>query len=168
MNVCVSVLFMTQGTSKDDSPWIAFGWLVLIFFGFRIMVLYLMLHPVDRLTAKFNKWWSGGLEEHILAGMISIRRLEGLYIYIHIHVYVNIHIYIFTYIYTYIYIHIYICIYTWLCYSFHSILCINLYYCASILCFHQLHVLYLFYVYDMMYRVTYFLPLENWKFVCLF
>lgn len=60
-----------------DSEWIAFGWMVLIFFGFRMMVLFFMFHPVDRLTAKFQKWWSGGLEEHILAGMVSLRRIEG-------------------------------------------------------------------------------------------
>ncbi len=59
------------------SEWIAFGWMVLIFFGFRVMVLFFMFHPVDRLTAKFNKRWSGGLEEHILAGMLSLRRIEG-------------------------------------------------------------------------------------------
>jgi hypothetical protein len=72
-----TVLYLTQGTSKTDSHWIAFGWLVLIFISFRMGVLFLMFHPVDSLTAKFNKWWSGGLEQHILAGMISIRRLEG-------------------------------------------------------------------------------------------
>jgi hypothetical protein len=71
------VLYLTQGTSRTDSEWIAFGWMVLMVFGFRMMVLFFMFHPVDRLTAKFQKWWSGGLEEHILAGMISLRRIEG-------------------------------------------------------------------------------------------
>jgi hypothetical protein len=71
--------------------------MVLIFFGFRVAVLFLMFHPVDRLTAKFNKWWSGGLEEHILAGMLSLRRIEGsfIFIYMYIYVYTVIDIYIY-------------------------------------------------------------------------
>jgi hypothetical protein len=72
-----TVLYLTQGTSKTDSEWIAFGWLVLMLFSFRMAILYLMYHPVDRVTAKFYKCWSGGAEEQSLAGMISIRRLEG-------------------------------------------------------------------------------------------
>lgn len=76
-----TVLYLTQGTSRIDSEWIAFGYLILIFVSFRLSVLLLMFHPVDRLTARFKRWWSGGLEERLLEAMISLRRIEGYFFY---------------------------------------------------------------------------------------
>lgn len=46
------VLHTLQGTSRTDSPWKGFGYLVLIFFVSRIGVLILMYFPADRLVGK--------------------------------------------------------------------------------------------------------------------
>jgi hypothetical protein len=46
------VLHTLQGTSRTDSPWKGFGYLVLIFFVSRIGVLILMYFPADRIVGK--------------------------------------------------------------------------------------------------------------------
>ena len=66
-----SVMNRLQGSSNTDSPWIAFGYLVLIFDTLRLGILLLMYYPVDRISALFK------IDEQILKGMICVRHLEG-------------------------------------------------------------------------------------------
>ena len=46
------VMYKLQGTSRTDSPWIAFGYLALIFLVSRIGVLILMYYPADQIIGK--------------------------------------------------------------------------------------------------------------------
>ena len=46
------VMYVLQGTSRTDSPWLAFGYLVLIFFVSRIGILILMYFPAERIVGK--------------------------------------------------------------------------------------------------------------------
>lgn len=75
-----TVMYRLQGTSRTDSPWISFGYLVLIFVTMRLGVLLLMYYPIDRISALFKQFWSNGMDERILNGMINLRRLEGWYL----------------------------------------------------------------------------------------
>ena len=72
-----TVMNRLQGSSNTDSPWIAFGYLVLIFVTLRFGILLLMYYPVDRISALFKQFWSNGVDEQILKGIINLRRLEG-------------------------------------------------------------------------------------------
>ena len=72
-----TVMYVTQGTSRDSSEWIAFGYLVLIFVSFRLGALILMYYPMDVLLAKLRQCWSTGADEKIPISMISVPRDEG-------------------------------------------------------------------------------------------
>ena len=72
-----TVLYVTQGTSRDSSEWIAFGYLFLIYVSFRLGSLLLMYYPMDVLLAKLRQCWSTGADEKILTSMISVPRDEG-------------------------------------------------------------------------------------------
>jgi len=71
------VLYVLQGTSPSDSHWTSFGYLVLIFIVFRLLILFLMYFPVERITFMITEWWTAGTTKEILAARIDIRRIEG-------------------------------------------------------------------------------------------
>ena len=80
------VLNVLQGTNIDESKWIPFGYLVLIFVVFRLLVLLLMYYPVD----KFNYWfqeWRVGISSHaIIQNEITLKLIGGqLNAYIALH-----------------------------------------------------------------------------------
>ena len=72
-----TVMYLAQGTSRDSSEWIAFGYLVLICVSYRLGALLLMYYPMDVVLDKLKQRWSTGVDEQILTGMISLRRVEG-------------------------------------------------------------------------------------------
>lgn len=53
-----TVMKMIQGTSPADNAWTATGYLVLIFFAFRAIVLLLMYYPIEKIVANFKKLWT--------------------------------------------------------------------------------------------------------------
>lgn len=73
-----TVLHSLQGSSRTDSPWIAAGYLVLIFVTFRLGILFLMCFPADRLFAIFKQFWSNRNDKQILKELTDPRRIEGL------------------------------------------------------------------------------------------
>ena len=75
-----TILYRLQGSSRTDSPWIAFGYLVLIFVSLRLGILILMYYPVERITAFIKKLYSNGNDEVILKALINLRRTEGWYV----------------------------------------------------------------------------------------
>ena len=75
-----NILYRLQGSSRTDSPWIAFGYLVLIFVSLRLGILILMYYPVERITAFIKKLYSNGNDEVILKALINLRRTEGWYV----------------------------------------------------------------------------------------
>jgi hypothetical protein len=72
-----TVLYITQGVSRTDSPWAAYKYLILILVACRVGVLLLMIMPSDRLAAWLKKTFSGDTNDVVMKGMSSIRRIEG-------------------------------------------------------------------------------------------
>lgn len=72
-----TVLYVLSGTSKVDSRWIAFGYLVLIFAVSRLGVLILMYYPAEKLAAMIRKFFSSGVQEQLNYVQIKNRLLEG-------------------------------------------------------------------------------------------
>lgn len=71
------MLRTTQGTLVDESKWIPFGYLVLIFAGLRLSILFLMYYPVDRLHYMLADWHNGIVMRGILDTRIALRRVQG-------------------------------------------------------------------------------------------
>lgn len=72
-----TVQYVLSGSSKTDSPWIAFGYLVLIFAVSRLAMLVLMYYPAEMLAAKIRKFFSSGVQEQMNDVQIKNRALEG-------------------------------------------------------------------------------------------
>eukprot|EP00599_Poterioochromonas_sp_BG-1_P003195 CAMPEP_0173133204 /NCGR_PEP_ID=MMETSP1105-20130129/595_1 /TAXON_ID=2985 /ORGANISM="Ochromonas sp., Strain BG-1" /LENGTH=1323 /DNA_ID=CAMNT_0014044843 /DNA_START=330 /DNA_END=4298 /DNA_ORIENTATION=+ len=71
------VLYVLQGTAKDESKWIPFGYLVLIFAVCRLASLFLMYYPVQRIMYVIQDFFSGISSRGILDNQIGLRRVEG-------------------------------------------------------------------------------------------
>ena len=67
----------TQGTSMTDSPWIAFGYLVLIFAVARLGVLILMYYPSDKIVTFLRRFFSTGVQEQLNEVQLKNRNFEG-------------------------------------------------------------------------------------------
>ena len=72
-----TVMYATQGTSTTDSPWIAFGYLVLIFAVARLGVLILMYYPADQVIAVMRRVLSTGVQEQLNEVQLKNRNFEG-------------------------------------------------------------------------------------------
>ena len=72
-----TVMNATQGTSMTDSPWIAFGYLVLIFAVARLGVLILMYYPADQIIAFLRRFFSSGVQEQLNEVQLKNRIFEG-------------------------------------------------------------------------------------------
>jgi hypothetical protein len=72
-----TVQYVLSGSSKTDSPWIAFGYLVLIFVVSRLGMLILMYFPAEMLADRIRKFFSSGVQEQINDVQIKNRALEG-------------------------------------------------------------------------------------------
>ena len=72
-----TVMNATQGTSMTDSPWIAFGYLVLIFAAARLGVLILMYYPSDKIIAFLRRFFSTGVQEQLNEVQLKNRNFEG-------------------------------------------------------------------------------------------
>ena len=66
-----------QGTSETNSPWIAFGYLFLIFVVARLGVLFLMYYPSDRISAAVRAFFSTGVQDQIIQVQQRNRCIEG-------------------------------------------------------------------------------------------
>lgn len=71
------VLNVDQGTALDDSKWIPFGYIVLIFAVCRSLELALLYVPVDRVQYLLQDWFAGISSKGILDNQIGLRRVEG-------------------------------------------------------------------------------------------
>jgi hypothetical protein len=71
------VLHVTQGTIIDESKWIPFGYLVLIFICFRFACLLLMFYPVKNIINILSSLFCGIASKGILDGKIKIRKVES-------------------------------------------------------------------------------------------
>jgi hypothetical protein len=67
-----------QGTSETDSPWVAFGYLFLIFVVARLGVLLLMYYPADRISAAVKAFFSTGVQDQIIQVQQRNRCIEGI------------------------------------------------------------------------------------------
>ena len=73
-----TVQYVLSGSSKTESPWVAFGYLVLIFAVSRLGMLILMYYPAEKLAARIRKFFSSGVQEQINDVQIKNRMLEGI------------------------------------------------------------------------------------------
>jgi ABC-type multidrug transport system ATPase subunit len=81
-----TVVNVMQGTMANESKWIPFGYLVLLFVVFRISLLFLMYVPVERLLYYIQDWYAGISSRGILETQLGLRRVEGqLNAYIELH-----------------------------------------------------------------------------------
>lgn len=81
-----TVLNVLQGTISDESYWVPFGYLVLLFVVFRGTLLFLMYYPVEKLMYWFQDWYAGISSRGILDTQLGLRRVEGqLNAYIALH-----------------------------------------------------------------------------------
>lgn len=81
-----AVLHTLQGTIEDESKWIPFGYLVLIFAVFRLGCLLLMYYPVEKMHYYFQDWYAGISSRGILDAKLGLRRVKGqLNAYIALH-----------------------------------------------------------------------------------
>ena len=71
------VLHTLQGTITNESKWIPFGYLVLIFAVMRLSLIFLMYYPVDKLKYLFDNWRNGIVMRGILDTRIALRRVQG-------------------------------------------------------------------------------------------
>ncbi len=80
------VLHTLQGTIANESKWIPFGYLVLIFAAFRLGCLFLMYYPIDKILYSIQDWYAGISSRGILDAKIGLRRVKGqLNAYIALH-----------------------------------------------------------------------------------
>lgn len=81
-----TVVNVLQGTIANESKWIPFGYLVLLFVVFRFTLLFLMYVPVERLMYYIQDWYAGISSRGILDAQLGLRRVEGqLNAYIELH-----------------------------------------------------------------------------------
>ena len=73
------MLYVTQGTSKSESPWTAFGYLFLIFVMARLGVLILMYIPADRIASLFRHYAYGEVQDQLNDIQIKSLVLQGQY-----------------------------------------------------------------------------------------
>jgi hypothetical protein len=73
-----TVQYVLSGSDKTESPWVAFGYLVLIFAVSRLGMLILMYYPAEKLAARIRKFFSSGVQEQINDVQIKNRMLEGI------------------------------------------------------------------------------------------
>lgn len=72
-----AVLHVLQGTIENESKWVPFGYLVLIFVVFRLGVLFLMYYPVEKIAYMIQDWYAGISSRSILDTQLGLRRVEG-------------------------------------------------------------------------------------------
>jgi hypothetical protein len=72
-----NVMHTLAGNSKTDSPWVYFGYLVLIFAACRITVLILMYYPAERIGAYIRKKFTPAVRQQIIEAQDRSRFLEG-------------------------------------------------------------------------------------------
>eukprot|EP01031_Cornospumella_fuschlensis_P036134 gene36134-43822_t len=72
-----AVLYVTQGTSEDESKWVPFGYLVLIFAVLRLLVGWLMCCPVEKILYNLQNLYAGISSRGILDNQLALRRVEG-------------------------------------------------------------------------------------------
>jgi ABC-type multidrug transport system fused ATPase/permease subunit len=70
------VLQLTQGTIVDESKWVPFGYLVLIFASFRLGLLILMYYPPKKILFDIRDWFTGEFSRGILESLMGLRRVE--------------------------------------------------------------------------------------------
>jgi hypothetical protein len=72
-----NVMHTLAGNSKTDSPWVYFGYLVLIFVACRMGVLILMYYPAERIGAYIRKMFTPAVRQQIIEAQDRSRFLEG-------------------------------------------------------------------------------------------
>ena len=72
-----NVMHTLAGNSKTESPWVYFGYLVLIFAGCRIGILVLMYYPAERICAYIRKLFTPAVRQQIIEAQDRNRFLEG-------------------------------------------------------------------------------------------
>lgn len=81
-----AVLYVTQGTAEDESKWVPFGYLVLIFVVLRALVAWLSCCPVEKILYNLQNLYAGISSRGILDNQLALRRVEGqLNAYIALH-----------------------------------------------------------------------------------
>lgn len=71
------VMHTLAGNSISDTPWISFGYLVLIFVACRIGVLILMYYPADQIGAFLRRLFTPAVRQQIIEAQDRGRFLEG-------------------------------------------------------------------------------------------
>jgi ABC-type multidrug transport system ATPase subunit len=80
------VLYVMQGTSREESKWVPFGYLVLIFGVFRLLELVLLCCPIERIQYLLQDHFAGISSKGILDTQLGLRRVSGqLNAYIALH-----------------------------------------------------------------------------------
>lgn len=79
------VMYMLQGTNPDESKWVPFGYLVLIFACFRLLCLILMYYPVEKNINFIQNLFYGVTSQEILKNKIGLKSVQSqLHSYIHL------------------------------------------------------------------------------------
>lgn len=71
-----TVLKVYQGTLRNESKWVPFGYLMLMLAVSRFTILFLMYYPPQRLMFMFKDWMSGAFNRVIIANIMGLRRVE--------------------------------------------------------------------------------------------
>jgi hypothetical protein len=71
------MLYVTQGTSKTESPWTALGYLFLLFVMARLGVLVLMCIPADRIASLVRYYVYGEVQDQLNDIQIKSLVLQG-------------------------------------------------------------------------------------------
>lgn len=70
------VLNVLQGTAYNESKWIPFAFLVLIFGCFRLLSLFLLYVPVEKILYRLQDMYAGLSAKGILDNYLGLRRVE--------------------------------------------------------------------------------------------
>lgn len=69
------IIFVTQGISTEFNYWIPFGYLVLIYVCFKMLILFLTYYPWDRITYLVRSVMTAPSDESVLAATLSESRI---------------------------------------------------------------------------------------------
>ena len=72
-----TVLYITQGSSRTDTLWVPYMYLVVILVAYRIALLLLMIFPPDKVIATVKGIFASETNDVLVKGMASLRRIEG-------------------------------------------------------------------------------------------
>ena len=72
-----TVLYVTQGSSRTDTPWDPYMYLVIILVAYRVALLLMMIYPPDKVISAFKRVCASETNDAVLKGMASLRRIEG-------------------------------------------------------------------------------------------